>query len=443
MFKIKRILQKERRKAMGLNSLFAKSNKADQIKMHVPFFLYFVGMFCLYKFTYFQLGIQVAVIIYFALLLIKRKLRLSSGQLGQIWFYILWFGLFVGLMFLSRIWAYGRLENDRTLLIALRTFAIGLLMFYYVDNKKRALGVLKALIYAFFVTAAIALITTPISGWGSEYLFGNAIAQHRNQLGAVAAPFAVFCFYLYHQYGFRYGNYLTIFFAIFTLITGSRSSILQIVMMLVIHMLVNEKRLSKRLKNLVVLIFVVVATMILIYSIPFLYNTVWVRIGEAISTVLGTEMVDSSTVGRENLKEVATLMFLQKPIFGYGVDGVVCFIKDNPILIGNDVAAVYSHCNYTEIGACFGIVGLLIWYIPVIKTIVSSYKVRTESNWASCLFSGFLTMVIFDYSRIPWASHMSMYLFFVVILLIRYEVSEVKDKKNNERQETLQSSWEG
>lgn len=428
---------------MALINLLGKTKVRDEIKMHVPFFLYFTAMFCLYKFTYFQLGIQIAVIIYFALLLIKRKMRVSAGQVNQIFFYLLWFGLFVGIMFLSRMWAYGRLENNRTLLIALRTFAIGLLMFYYVDSKERALSVLKSLIYAFFITAVVSLVTTPISGWGDEFQFGNAIAQHRNQLGALAAPFTIFCYYLYHQYGFRYGNYLTIFLAVFTLISGSRSSILQIVMMFVVHMLVNEKRLSKRLRNLVVMCAVGIAAIVLIFSVPFLYNLVWVRIGDAITTLIGIEATDTSTIGRENLKEIATFMFTQKPLLGYGVDGVVCFIRENPILIGDDATAVYSHCNYTEIGACFGIVGLVIWYVPVIKTIVSAYKIRTTSNWASCLFSGFLTMVVLDFSRIPWASHMVMYLFFIVILLIRYEKQEIDKKKAAERQASLQANVEG
>jgi len=421
---------------MALKNFFSGTTKSDEIKMHIPFFLYFVSMFIFYKFTYFQLLIQILVILYFGLLLIKRRLRVTKTQIRHLLFYIAWFGSFTLLQFLSQTWAYGVREDSRVLITAIRIFAIGFLMFYYVDCKEKALSVFKALIMAYFVMSIVVLVTTPISGWGSEHVFGKAIAQQRNGLGALSAPFTVFSYYLHKQYGMRYGNYLAIYFAVFTLIGGSRSAALQIVIIFLVHLLLNERSLSKRLKNLVVFASIGTVAVILIMSIPFLYNVVWVRIGDAFSTILGIEIADSSSLGRENLKEVATLMFVQRPLLGYGVDGVVCFLREAGNIIGEQVAAVYSHCNYTEIAACYGIVGLIIWYVPLLRTLVSSFKIRRTSIWASCLFASFLSMIIMDYARIPWSTHMGMYLFFTVVMLIRYEIAEVKTKVSEAQNNT-------
>lgn len=409
---------------MALKNFFSGTTKSDEIKMHIPFFLYFVSMFIFYKFTYFQLLIQILVILYFGLLLIKRRLRVTKTQIRHLLFYIAWFGSFTLLQFLSQLWAYGVRDDSKVLITAIRIFAIGALMFYYIDTKEKVLSVLKSLIMAYFVMSLVILATTPISGWGNERIFGVAIAQQRNSLGALSAPFTAFSYYLYKQYGMKYGNYLAIFFAFFTLVGGSRSATFQIILIFVVHLLINERSLSRRLKNLVVFTVCGAVVILVVTTIPFLYNIVWVRLVNAVSTILGIEVADGSAITREGLKEIATLMFLQRPWLGFGVDGVVCFISNNPILSG-ETSALYSHCNYTEIGACYGIVGLVIWYVPLLRLLVTSFKIRRTSVWASCLFATFLSMIILDYARIPWATHMGMYSLFVVVLLIRYEAAEL------------------
>jgi len=408
---------------MASRDLFYSTQK-DQIKMHIPFFLYFTAMFCFYKFTYFQLGIQIAVILYFGLLLIKRRLRVTKTQVKHLLFYLVWFGAFVALMFLSTTWAYGKLETARTLLIAIRTFAIGFLIYYYADSKEKTLSIYLSFVMAFFITTIVIYITTPLSGWGSEHFFGVAISQQRNSTGAVSAPLVVLCYYLHSCYGLKIGKFLSVYFAVFTVIGGSRSAMLHTVIVVVLSLFLNEKNVAKKAKKALALLLIALGIVTLVYYVPFLYNIVWVRIGEAVSTTLGIDVADSSTVGRENLKEVATLMFFQRPLLGYGVDGVVCFLSDYSKIIGEEVKAVYSHCNYTEIAACFGVVGLVIWYVPIIKTLISSFIFRKNSVWKMCLFVSLLGMIIHDYSQITWSTHLNMYLLFIVLLLIRQECQQ-------------------
>lgn len=420
---------------MKFGKILPTTNVRDEIKMNIPFFLYFVGMFCLYYITYFQLAIQIILILYFCLLLVKRGLRVSGPELRRMGGYLLWYGAFALIVFLSRYWAYSTVEDSNTFFVVIRSFAVGGLIYYYADTKEKVLGILKSFIYAFFIMSMVVLATTPISGWGSEFEFGRLIHMHRNGLGAISSPLIIICYFLYTNYGIRYCNYLSLYFVFFTLIGGSRGAYLQVILIFVVHLLVNEKQLSKRLKNLVVFAAIGLVIIVLMLSIPFLYEVVWLRFGSAISAVLGINMGDTSAEARVGLQEIATMLFLDRPLLGYGMDGVVCFIRDNPVLLGPDVAPVYSHCNYTEIAACYGIVGLIIWYVPMIVTIVKSYKIRTTSKWASCLFACFLSMNVLDYCRIPWVTHQNMYLLFIVMLLIFYEGRDVRIKAAAKRQE--------
>ena len=110
-------------------------------------------------------------------------------------------------------------------------------------------------------------------------------------------------------------------------------------------------------------------------------------------------------------------MFAEKPIMGYGVDGFFCYLRDIEYVNGYYVPPRYSHCNFTEIAANFGLVGLAIWYIPMFSIIVDSFKLRRKTPGMNMVFITLTSMVILDYARIPWANHLGMYTYFCIILI--------------------------
>ena len=384
------------------------------------FAFYFVMMFCCYTYTYIQLFAQLFILAYVVgPIFIKGKLVLERQGLRNLVFYILWFGGFTLLLYLSKYWASSVYAGSKTMLSVFRIFAIGCAIFYYADSKEKALSLLQSFILGCFIMGAVAVITTGNAVGTTS--FGRSIGQHRNQIGAVSAPLAVICYFLNKSYCMRYGNIVSIFFMILTILTGSRSAILQIVFIIVIYILFTETSISKKIKNILAGCLLGIICVVLIQNIPYLYEIVWVRIENAIKTVLGIEIADQSALGRSYYKTIAYMMFLERPLLGYGLDGFKCFVRDNPYIISTTVLnAVYSHCNYAELAANFGLVGLLIWYIPIFLQIKNVIGFRKTTPWSGCLFCVFVSMVFFDYSRIPWETHLVMYLFFIVILLIRF-----------------------
>lgn len=109
-----------------------------------------------------------------------------------------------------------------------------------------------------------------------------------------------------------------------------------------------------------------------------------------------------------------------------GVDGFVCFLRDHPTIMGVYMKPVYSHCNYSELAADFGIVGLLLWYIPILRIFYWGWQTKSSGYIEGCIYAIFVSIVISDYSRFPWDTHLSMYLLFIIVLLIRFDFLDKK-----------------
>ena len=412
-----------------------------EIKHNWAFTIYFTIMFCFYTHTYVQLVAQIGLIAYVVIYMVKNPV-IDKYKLKNIVFYIIWFGVFTTLMYLSKFWAYSIADGSKTMLTTFRIFVIGLVMFFYIDSKEKAVSVLKSFIIAILIMGIVAMIVTPISEYGKEgdglsYGFGTRIGQHRNQIGSVAATMFILCFYLKDYYNFKYGKIIGIFLVLLTFITGSRSSVAQIVIILVLRLLLDNDKISNKVKRVIRIIPAIILVILLIYRIPFLYNTIWLRVEKAIITVLGNEVADTSTLGRREYKNIAFMMFKNRPLGGFGIDGFKCYLRDNSYIMGRYLQDVYSHCNYAEIAADFGTLGLLIWYIPIIYLVINMFKIRKKSDWIVCILSVFLSMILLDLARIPWTTHLEMYMTIIIVLLCRFELYE---KRNENKDESLEEN---
>ena len=398
----------------------------NPIKADIIFGLYFFVMICLYTYTYVQLAAQMLIILYVLSPFVKTKLKttkllIKKSSFDEAKSFVAWYGAFALLLFVSKRWAYSSLNGSKTMLTVFRIFVICFFLIIHCSTKDRILGVFKSFASACFCASVIVLLTTPISQWGlagQEEGFGAVIGQHRNGLGAISAALALLVYSFDRRFSFRLGKLMAGYFVGFTLITGSRGSILQIVIILTIHMLFNQKNLTRKAKNFFWLVAISLILIPVFQAVPFLYSIVWSRVEGALYTILGKSAIDTSTLGRQYYKMLALQMFLQRPILGYGLDGFVCYLRDHPVIMGTYIRAVYAHCNYAEIGADLGIVGLIVWYLPILKNIFHIMKKRTISRWNSCVVATFFSIVILDYSRIPWETHMSMYLIVIVLLLL-------------------------
>lgn len=398
----------------------------NRIKPDTAFLLYFSTMFCLYTKTYIQLAAQIGIIAYASMVMFPNG-RIKKSRIKHGMFFVMWYFAFVVIAFASQRWAYSTYAGSKTLITLFRICIIGFVLWLYINTKEKAVSVLLSFIVAISIMGVAAILTTVATGGAvGTTQFGVAIGQHRNQIGAVAAPMVYVCYKLSKEYHMRYGKAFAVFFAALTLCSGSRTSLLQVVLLFAIDVLF-EKKASKKFKNIAIGIILGIIVIMISQNIPYLYDTVWIRIENAINTVLGNDTSDSSALGRSLYKGLALIMFKQRPWIGFGVDGFVCYLRDHPSIMGVYMKPVYSHCNYAEIAADFGLLGLLVWYIPVLTTLLAIFKNRNNDGWAKCLFVVFLSFVLSDYSRFPWDTHLVMYMYIIVIALCRLESKEERN----------------
>lgn len=397
------------------------TTKYSNVRPNWMFFIYFSVMFVLYMQTYIQLAIQLFIIAYVVLTkFYDGKIVFRKHTLSNAVFICMWFGVFTVLLFLSsQLWAYSHLDGSRTMIGIFRCFVIGFVIFVYADTTEKALSVMQSFALASVVMGIAAMITTPVSQYfqAGDEGFGQVIGQQRNLIGAVSTYMVFTCYFLKKYTDFKYGYVLTAFFVMLSIITGSRSSLVQLVILLVMFV-VFDKNYFRMITKLLAVILVGTIVVLLLRNVPILYDNIWVRFEDMFTTISGDEVADASTLGRQFYREIAFEMFKEKPILGWGLDGFTCYLRDYPIYKGYYIEAVYSHCSWAEIMASLGIVGLIVWYIPNFYVLIINMK---HFNYHPLMkYSCFLliSLLIMDYARLPWMSHPGCYQFFVLFVLI-------------------------
>lgn len=402
------------------------------------FMLYFIGMFCFYQYTYFQLAIQIFIIGYVILSKILQstnssviRAKVSKVDVKNVLFFLLWFGILLAIMAISaKTYRIYYSAASRTLLTTFRIFIIGVIIFYYADTKEKALSVVESMVIGAFAMSVVVLLVTPPSAYFSDSNtdgFGSLISQHRNQVGAACATMFMPSYYLRKHAKFNGGYLFCIVFIIVALISGSRGSILQLGIEITLIMIING--------NFIGIFFLALfglLTVVMLKNVPALYENIWLRFASAADTIVNSTTSDGSTLSRQYYKEIAWQMFLRHPFVGYGVDGFKGYVFFHPVYKGQILRAVYSHCNFSELMSCFGIVGLAGWYIPTFTMLVKSLKGAKYSPYLQMTSIALFAMIILDYARIPWASHLGTYMYFAMFIVIlnfsRY-VNEQKPAK--------------
>lgn len=397
-------------------------HKYKNVKPNIAFFIYFSVMFLLYTQTLIQLLIQLFIIGYVIIKKIKDyRIVIKNDSLKNIILFVAWFGGLTLLLFLSiKLWSFHYSPSSRTVLSVFRCFAIGLSIFLYCDNTEKALSVLQSFTLAAAMLSIGCLITTPLNEYFTTSKtsgFGYYIGQGRNNVGAVTATTTITSWYLYRHTRFKYGNYLSVFFGVVTILTGSRGALIQL-MISVVLIATMDANIFKMITKIIILVMLGAIIVIIFKNVPILYENIWVRLDAMFTTIASDDVEDLSTLGRQYYKEIAFIMFKKRPILGWGVDGFSNYLRTYPIYKGNYIEAVYSHCNYAELASSLGIVGLLVWYVPTAVVLVKCLKYRKSHPLLDMAWQCLIPVIILDYARIPWSNHPGSYIYFVLFITI-------------------------
>lgn len=388
-------------------------------------FMYFTIMMNFYTYTYVQLLAQILLVLYIGLCFFYKRGKIKISSSKMLINYLLWYGLFVLWACITKFWAvYPPRQDANTLFSLLRILVIGCCMVYFVATYYQLDRLIIVFIYSGALFCIITILSNPISAWGTTNFFSFDGGYMRNGI-------ANFCliligFLALKKKCFSQNKYtaLMVLFVITIIICGSRRAVVQLLLMPMLY-IITIANVSNRLKKIAIISIVFLVAGIALYAIPYIRITYFDRI---LSMFQGTASTDGSTVGRNAYIIIGTRMIAKRPFFGWGIDAFYSYLLENPYAFSNvyHLTALYSHNNYIEIGTCFGIIGLILFYRMHLSALILGIKKYKKNLQIRMLLIIIILYLIGDYGGIVFSNHISMY-FLTILFLIK----ETYTKKEN------------
>ncbi|HMM17385.1 MAG TPA: O-antigen ligase family protein [Petrimonas sp.] len=306
--------------------------------------------------------------------------------------------LFTCYFCISLLWAQGTTTVLYTLSYLVAICSLTLFMPRQIENMHD--------IYRYFyfyaglmtLLVVILVIATPIRYWGTERLGAN-IGVNANSIGMNLVFGSLILLFIAKEQNKKILYILAVMLAVVSLFTGSRKGFVALVVGIALFYGIKNRG-WKKIFFIVLGIGFAIALYKLIMENSALYEVLGKRVERFFISIFTDDYVkDNSLTKREFFREYAFDMFKQKPIFGWGAEG----FRNQMIYIDYQQKA-FSHCNYTEILANFGIVGFLLYYVPFVKMLFSYMKiVRNDKNSINVLFLIFcILMFILDYGCVSY-----------------------------------------
>ena len=339
-------------------------------------------------------------------------LKGATYNKGAIIQFALWAITFITYSLLSVFWASD--ENQTaisTVLSTIQVVLISISLIVYCDGKKRRTE--KVLNY-FIIAAAILvfrfLITVPISFWGDGERFSKENIFGSNIPAMTLAYASVILFWKYihnrkvdiKQRKNIFNIILIIIFMSVTLLMGTKKSILIFLVGSIIVMLTNSKSPVKSLKILACSAILIVVGYTIIKNVPILYNSIGYRIDDFILEMSGDNADNiRSTAMRKKFIEEAFQIYSEYPVLGVGQDG---------FRYRNIYEKTYSHCNYAELMANLGSIGIVVFYSIYVIIFMDAQKSKTRDLVFAIIFS----MLLADIATVSYSMELNYVLLGIV-----------------------------
>jgi O-antigen ligase len=326
----------------------------------------------------------------------------------QVYFdnYSLWIIGFTFLGLTSAIWAITPAFVYTTIKSMVVHIVIFVLLKSSIRTKKDVEFLLKLLLVACVINAVylffanMEMFTEQTQEIGDR--LGTQEGWNANSVGMMTSVGAILALYFYRNIKKKKGKLLKfllilaiVFLAVLSLLTGSRKAVIILMGGIAAYIFLSSK--GKRIRALLFCILVILLLWYVVMEVPYFYSTAGWRIEAFLSQFTGEGELDSSTKARQTLIAAAVDAWLQKPIFGHGLD---CFRYFGQIATGRNY---YAHNNYLEILADLGIVGLVTYYGAYLHIFIQSWRKRADK--LSLLFFVLIcVMLVTEYACVTYES---------------------------------------
>jgi len=294
--------------------------------------------------------------------IILMFININSFRLN---FYHLWFIVFLLVQVLSLFWAR---DVDVSLPTIMSTISRGMLLIPivgFVNNSIQLIKIVKLFIFASIINLIILLTQINLSSIGDielgVHLTGGIWAA--NSIGLWAATVVLTIFLINSKLEWSLSSiFVVIFqfiFAIVVLITGSRGSLLLLILgFLFIGLNRNRKHF---IFNVTKSLILVILLFYLSINVPLLNGIIGFRVVNLFNNIVYGNQLDSSSQVRIQMIKYGLEWISKSPFLGYGIN--------NFRILYNQISGieVYSHSNYIELLIGIGLIGTFVYYSIFVK----------------------------------------------------------------------------
>lgn len=288
-------------------------------------------------------------------------------------YYQAWCIIMIAISAIAMLVAPNLSSAEYTFINVLQVFLIGFVTYGYIDNEEKIDFVLKALMWGGLILTFRLVLVTPANVWLSWRRLGEAIGSNSNDVGNKAAFSAIISLCMAKRFQGKKRIVYFIAFGILSaivLFSGSRKALIAVVAGVI---LLNTIGLQDK-RRIIISIAIVGAALVIGYQFIMHNEVLYATIGRRIETMIDVLFYGGSEAHSINLREryiqVAWGLIKQHPLLGIGLGAF-------PYVSG---IGVYSHCDYTEVACSYGLIGALIYYLPLLTQTVRYSVLRRKDD---------------------------------------------------------------
>lgn len=249
----------------------------------------------------------------------------------------------------------------------------------------------------------------------------NILTEEHNLIGfysGFGAVWSVFCCLLSNKKKELWLILLTVNLTLL-IISMSRQSIAYLIFPLFFSYLLCCNSFSKKIIKIFFIIIVIGVGHFLIFNISTLYNYIGKGIEDIIFFV-NTGYGDPSSEGRLVRIKVGIDLFVQRPVWGWGIQAFNYFFS-----FERDTVQLVADCNFIDILVNFGCVGFILYYSIFLMNCISFFTNSDNYRLSYSLpFSVLITMFVSDF----WVSS---YSYLHILTMLSLVSCMLMNKKNN------------
>lgn len=400
------------------------SRNYQRMKINYLDLLFFVLLSTTFYFTR-NIVCRVVMLLFFSYFLV---VRLSSRNAAiKPSFFFISYSAFIGYGAIMLI--FGDVINAgvvRTMVISL---VLNLLMIYcitiYIKLRNDITAVIKTFEWSIFIVAFIVVVMS-LSTITSGRL-GGGTEINANVLAMLCVYGIIMCSCMLKNNIITPSGFCikAAFYLLAVFLTGSRKGLLMIVVAAAVIMIINERK--KLIFNILKILAVVAVLYLVVTQVPFFYNIIGHRVEDLLMLLTENQTTDYSLINRQRLIVIGLDYINENKWLGYGLD---CFKLVSGIS-GTGSYDLYSHNNYIELLFGSGIIGLVLYYIPMLWILIKLIKQLRRKAYAPYLLALFVSKLAVEYAYVSYYSRIDAYIIAVIIGILLHWDSE----DNMEREE--------